>query len=138
MNILQFLDISSVFWRASSLLEKMQSDSFFDDLYKTKQRIQFLLHQFPEIIWWSNLESNWLLVKVNEIVMLDICPFFYFSEFMVKQYCCLPQHNQQHELDLELKARRRRNTYIMQECTCDLLQLDYRSQCIIRKQKSCF
>ncbi|MFW6230101.1 MAG: hypothetical protein ACOC4L_03870 [Halanaerobium sp.] len=76
--------------KASQLLREIQRD--FDFLKRLENRcpedrLYFLIRQKNEIMNLSNLKRNWLLVKINEFINLDLCPFFKMNLETTEQFC---------------------------------------------------
>lgn len=113
-----------IFPRAERILEGFRENKYFisrlNGLY-LDCRIKYFLQKFPEVRKLNNLEKNWLLCKVNKIVGLNICPFYYFSEQRNKQYCH-PKYLEKNKPDLILKINSCGINYCLDklECNCDL------------------
>ncbi len=116
--------LTSCFQRAEKVLEKFRKDLYFQRRMRGLHiacRIKYLLREYPSIQALNNLERNWLLSELNEIIDLNICPFFKFSKRNLKQYCQPFYIND----DLPKLMLRMDNTGISfslkrLECNCDL------------------
>lgn len=116
--------LTSCFQRAEKVLEKFREDEYFQKRMRGLHincRIKYLLKEYPKVKTFNNLERNWFLYQTNQIIDLNICPFYDFSERYRKQYC-QPVYIQDDLPELLLKMDSSGMCYSLKklECNCDL------------------
>ncbi len=114
--------------RASTILEEIQRDiEFIERLEgrKPTDRLHYLVRKKRDILYLSNLKRNWLLVKINNFIDLDLCPLFSFDEEKNRQYCN-PEVDANLSASDVLKLSSKGIIYSSDEmeCNCDLQEVN--------------
>lgn len=90
---------------------------------KKESRIKFLVKQYSEIMELDNRNKNWLLWRINQIVDIDLCPFFRLGDNNKKQFC-VPLYDSEEYSELIKIMERKDRYYSLRrvETNCNLLK----------------
>jgi len=115
------------FKNAEESLERFSSDEDF--LWAIRplnepRRLISIKRAYPEIMNWSNLERNYFLWRVNQIISIGICRYFKIIGEERRQYCC-PSYKKDRFYELVMKMKKGEFNYSLEplECTCDLTKV---------------
>ena len=128
--------LTSCFQRAEKILEKFRKDLYFQGRLRGLHiscRVKYILKEYPSVKTMNNLEKNWFLYQLDEMVDLGICPFFKFSEYNQKQYC-EPLYIEDDLPDLMLKMNNSGLSFSLKklQCNCDLSKSCKKKQLLTR------
>ena len=120
------LENYSCFKEAASILKDFEEDDFFQKRLKSLHedcRLKYFVEEYPKLKNLNNFERNWLLYSADEIVDLNLCPLFIFSESRIKQYCN-PEFEESDVTELVIQISNSSAEYCLDrlETNCDLLK----------------
>ncbi len=118
--------LENCFEEAASILEKFEDNDYFQNRLESLHedcRLRYFVEEYPKLKNLNNFERNWLLYSADEIVDLNLCPLFIFSESRIKQYCN-PEFEESDVTELVIQISNSSAEYCLDrlETNCDLLK----------------